>query len=866
MAGLRKYLLSVALLLSSLMGVAQGLPQLPVASEITVSYFPNGISCYLVANASRPGFADFALVQKGEPNEDSGRDALSELSHFDRILPYKYLASKGVGYRQRGYIETTKYYQAFRFDDVPVSDKTVCDSLCLMIFNIASLYPQTQAVIISGDIDSKALKDRMTALSMLTVPRKEKAQMPKYDFSPNGERTIVTSEAVVPSVAAFQVSFAAPRPPVTLMNTVQPLMNQLYADIFGTVLKEHAARIFRESGVSLLESGFQYRSAAESPAEERYTFVVRVPRNEIEAAIPVLARILADIDNNGITREEYEIAKRESLVELTRASYTPSTNSSYVERCMASYLYGANLAPEKTLKDFFDSRKLSGEKETQLFNSYVQSLVSKNHNVSVRYDTPYSELPKGKVAMLFDQAWDSYDFSLIHSPAPAVGTQAKSANTVQKAAKKDKVKLTFTSSEPITGGELWTFSNGMEVIYRREKGSGRFDYALMLRGGYASAGEINPGEGAFVSDLLAMSKIDGRTSREFYGYLRSNGIRMTPSVSLSDLRIVGSAPSDKMETVMDAIYSVARRREPDTMAFSRYLKEEPLRIDITRKRQAGLYEVMDSLLAPFYKYSTHKEIDNIEKDLPQRAERYFHKQFSHFNDGVLIIVGDIDKETLKSQLCSSLGSFPTGPALSVRPLINYPLRSGWSTYTVQASQSMVGSGEQSVNVAMSSFMPFSSNRYMAFRLALICVQKKIVQSLADAGMYAVVEGSYDIFPAEKINLYITVRPCQSAGLPTDIVPSDPVLALGDIRMSLSRIIAAELTDKELSSYKAVLASEMKSDSQNPEKMVENALIRYSLSKDLITGYDAKIKSVTAKQVKDILRTLDNGAKVEYIIY
>ena len=73
-------LAKVALLfIASLTASAQGLPALKMASEITVGELPNGISYYLVTNQTAKGYADFALVQKGQTSPVQAREAINFL-------------------------------------------------------------------------------------------------------------------------------------------------------------------------------------------------------------------------------------------------------------------------------------------------------------------------------------------------------------------------------------------------------------------------------------------------------------------------------------------------------------------------------------------------------------------------------------------------------------------------------------------------------------------------------------------------------------------------------------------------------------------------------------------------------------------
>ena len=150
---------------------AQGLPTLKKAPEITTGKLPNGVSYYLVTNPNNKGYADFALVQKGQRNIDAARSALVHLPHFTSPKPYEFLASKGIGYRRQGYVSYPKGATVFRFEDVPIFDSAASDSTLLLMFDLMGTCPGEQALVISGDIELKSLRDRMSVFSLSITPR-----------------------------------------------------------------------------------------------------------------------------------------------------------------------------------------------------------------------------------------------------------------------------------------------------------------------------------------------------------------------------------------------------------------------------------------------------------------------------------------------------------------------------------------------------------------------------------------------------------------------------------------------------------------------------------------------------------------------
>ncbi|MBR3075032.1 MAG: hypothetical protein IKH11_04665, partial [Bacteroidales bacterium] len=220
---------------------AQTLPELEKASEITTGSLPNGISYYLVKNSGTPGFADFALVQPLRNDRVGARENLVSLPHFFGRKPYRFLASNGVGYGERGYIQHFRNSTVFRFADVPVSGAEVCDSMLLMLFDLARASEYEQAIVVSGNIDVPGVIERIRILSM-TIPRRLSVEDSwAYGWKQQDKPIITTATSPVGSISVF---YRSPRTERELMNTIQPVMSRLLASELDIVLNHRLRAAF----------------------------------------------------------------------------------------------------------------------------------------------------------------------------------------------------------------------------------------------------------------------------------------------------------------------------------------------------------------------------------------------------------------------------------------------------------------------------------------------------------------------------------------------------------------------------------------------------------------------------------------------
>lgn len=837
---------------------AQSLPPLPKAAEIVTGELDNGISYYLINNSHAKGFADFALVQSGVPDVGAARRALAEAPHFRSRVPFRFLADSGIACTERGYISYLPESVRFDFRQVPVFRRSVSDSTLLLLMDIASTSRYKQAIVISGDIPVNETLDRMKVLSMVLDSRETYRSPEPYSWKPKDKAIVKLTGNHTSDIAAIHVIYSSERVARENMNTSIPLVMDMYAYQLGSILSRKIKEAFRNEGIPLADIRYSYQNSAKGPEDERYRLTVFTGCGYADRATALLASILGQTDNFGLSPEEVQEA-RDRMISNSLVKRGKLSNSEYVDKCVASWLYGASLAPESTMNNFVSDKRLSGEREVQLFNNYVSTLLDPEKNLVIRCDSPSPIADESVILNSFSKNWNS-----VKMPEKQA-FKASFSDTLKLYAPTQKVKLRSESPDPMTGGKLWTFQNGIKVLFKKTSTPGEFHYALMLRGGYSNVPGIKNGEGAFVGDMLALSSIAGVSGNDFFEILSANGIEMKNSVSLSDMRITGKAPRNKLDLTLRALLSVANLRQTDKDAFETYRKEEAMRIDMAALSPRDVNAQMDSIINKGNGYHSPKRISNLGKDLNERCEKYFKEQFGKVTDGILVLTGDLSEDDTKKELCRILGDFSVSKKFSPRPSSGIRTPSGTTTLMAESVTGTIGGRETGVNVMNSANIDFTPNSYMSFKIAALLVEKALAKVLAEYGTYAEVTEKVEILPSEKFSLFINCHPCYRDGVPENVEPEDPMIILGAVRRALDEVCRGNVTDAELAAFKDLLTHREDVALDDPDTYIGRILTRFSEGKDTISGYKSAIGSVTKESVKAVLKALDNGAKVEYVI-
>ncbi len=835
-----KSVLCIVSLGFSIMMPAQNLPALQKDGSVTTGNLTNGISYYLVTNPSMKGVADFALVRKGISDTLSARKELSSLPHFNKTIPYKFLSRKGIGCRPEGYVSYRDDATIFRFDDVPVFDQAAADTTLLMLFDLIAAKPCQHAIIIAGDINPAAIKERMNVFSLMVPSRNPGYKKKEYVWKP----AVEPEYSFIPSDrSSVTVEFRSPRTPDDQMNTIQPFISELFSNSLREIVSNRLREtlLFRDIPVESFD--VEYFGSADGAGDERFSVSAQTSRGQLMPASMAVASVLSEICSKGIGAEEYLVARNSVLNGFMKNQ----TNDALVLRCVSSYLYGADLASPATKASFFSSRNMSTKAETELFNGYALAVLSGMEAPKVSWTGSEEDYDGWFWPVLFGSVTDGV--SMLDKPLYKWPVTAKDTSAFWN--ERNKVKIKSVASEPVSGGEMWTFSNGMKVIYKNMPTGGRFSYSLMIKGGFSTVRNLPRGEGAFFSDMFGLCNIAGMSGSDFDKVLRANGVEMNCAVSTSDMRLYGSAASNRLLLTLKALLSAANLRKPSRSAF------EPWR----RAELASIKPAyLDSLMYQDYNYSSVKTPSGLTARTMDDASDFFDSQFIRANDGVLVIVGDLPAESVQKVLCQYLGGFRVSKSSSVRQFSPYKLRTGATTY------SRIGTPVE-INLALACAEPFTTENYMAFKVAGLALYRRLTGVMAGHGFSVRMADRFSVWPQEALELIFTCSPAPEAGLPYGVEggSDQPMVALVEARKVMENVLSKPVDAAELASCKSLLTNSYSTYLADPKNYVDAVLMRYSGGKDVLTGYNNRIGSVSADKVKEIFGALSEGMRIEYVV-
>jgi hypothetical protein len=828
---------------------AQGLPELAKAPEYNTGTLPNGITYYLVKNPNAPGFADFALVQPHRTDNAAPRQDLVDLPHFTGLKPYEFLASHSIRYDRNGYIRRMRDATCFRFSRVPVSQSEVSDSTLLMMFQLAGTWHYGQALVVSGDIDIAAIKERIRVLSMTVSQRESTDNTWQYSWRPQDKAEIVT---VTSPIGYVHLSYRSPRADRELMNTIQPVMSRILASEMDVVTGHRLRAAFEAAGIPLIDYRFRYVGSDATAGDETISISFQTDPGKLSEALSTAAGVLSTLDEEGVSLSETLFARGiVSGAHLREPGSFIMTNSMYLDKCIANYLYGANLASYETLRTSFTGKQIDANRERELLNRYISAVLAPQRNLHIAAGAP-AKPQRDSVAAAFAKGWEQGNSASPDIPEPS--------DTLKLYTPHRRVKLKNTATDAFTGGKMWTFSNGINVIFKKADTKGVFRYGFIVKGGLNEIPGLNGSEAAFASEVLPLCKVSGMSGEHFSDLLAMHGVSMNPELSLTDIRMSGAAPNTALSLVIKTMLSVACTSQADPDAYSRYRAEKVVRMVRDKYSEDGTRAILDSTMCPNYIYAAGSMPEIPGDDFAVRIAQYLQDKGGTMKNGLIVLIGDLDEAVTLRLLTRSLGDFKTGQQRAVRPRYDYPLRECWSTTFTTG-----GWRDRGVSVSLSAKQPFGADSYTRLQLACMVLESELSREMASKGVQFTVRAYADLLPAEKVSLYINCSPCAIvSGLPAGVKPVAPVDMLQSVRKVLNSLAVRDVDADELARCKTMLTDINRASETNLDQLLGATLDRASTGRDMRTGYKERIKAVKASELRALFAAL-SSTDCEFIV-
>ena len=154
---------------------------------------------------------------------------------------------------------------------------------------------------------------------------------------------------------------------------------------------------------------------------------------------------------------------------------------------------------------------------------------------------------------------------------------------------------------------------------------------------------------------------------------------------------------------------------------------------------------------------------------------------------------------------------------------------------------------------------------MATEVAVMMLEKRLAEAVADSEMFLDLSHESRIYPNERINLHISLNEISPEGFSSDVEQTENMDALSIVRSVLSEISESEISDEEMNVYKEQLKNRISHEMREPFYWLDVISRRHLAGKDFTSNYESRINALDASKVRDMLDAIAKGTRVEYIV-
>ena len=700
----------------------------------------------------------------------------------------------------------------FSQEDVRVAKEVAVDSMLLRMMRSvdADRIPADCAIVVCGDVNAGTM---MTKLKYMSLMVDSSSASPVSDPVWDGDSALKETVSMdsLSGLAAVRYEWQAPRTSRDKMNTTQAAIYEKTAKELGGVACRWIRRSLRKQDIPFADITFSQKPGEDFLSHEIFSFDVVVGRGDLERARNTVTSVLASLDSGGFCPNDLILAEREYMMSLqSSAEHAVISNSEYVQMCRNAFLYNRPLSSDRERLAFFSSKAISESSRRNMFSNIVSAMIE------------------------MDGVCDS---------TAIFASGVMLSDTLGFPGQSLKVKVRSSKKDTFSGGYQWTFANGFKVIYHKMASTDRkLYYSLSMNGGFGNISDLERGEAAYISDYMDLCWIAGMRAADFKDLLGLAGMTMDTKVRMFNTVLSGEVEDRNAPLMMKALLAAVNESHPDTSEMDYFSRCERLRISLSSAVDPRAK--IDSLMCPGYMYSSFKADGGLGDRTFKKAEDLFASLTSKMNDGVLVVIGDMDEDELKKLLQLYVGDFKIRSIAYRRPAVQYHPVSGWSSYCVEGEK-------DAAVVAVSAPLVMNTTNHFAAEMAAMLLESRIKKELGPKGVDVQLSFTRSLYPDERFGVMVEL---------TGDFSREDVSRLRGILSECQHGVSKE----DLDFCKQYLKNAYTLQMKNAGYWMRVVPLRHLEGKDFTTGFGAKIDAVSLEALKRVFQVLADGAGIEYV--
>ena len=517
-------------------------------------------------------------------------------------------------------------------------------------------HPGNQAVIVVGDVDVDRTEAKIREIFSI-IPKCENPQPKEHLTLPDNADPIVgiitDPETTNPSIEMVWKSEAMPE---TYNATVVGEMNDLLKVLVSLVMQERFADITSKPDSPYLSGSLSVSQLLYEDIDA-VDAMVALKEDAMMEGFKAFYTEVERMKRFGFGDDELQRAKDQILTIMENAvKQAPTRKNPEFVRPLISNFFDNDpyMEPEVELEVV---KQILAQVNAQVLSMLAAQMITDN-NLIVLYSGPEKE---GLATPTQEQILAAIAEVKASEIAPMEGEEIASEfldPSVLKGAKSKKAKTA------LYGSTQWMLGNGVKVIFlptQYKKDEILFD--LYKDGGMSLIPDADIA--SFDSNIISLFKsnsgVAGFSGTQVAKMLTGKSLTVNPYLNSLDHGIEGQATQKDLETALQLVYLFFTQPRFDQDEYDNGINQ--LNAVLPNLEGQPNYKLQKELYKALYNDSPRQQMisrEVVDAANLQTLEKYYRILFNDAAGATLVVVGDIDIDTLKPLLEKYIGSIPKG--------------------------------------------------------------------------------------------------------------------------------------------------------------------------------------------------------------
>ncbi|WP_104381032.1 pitrilysin family protein [Sphingobacterium sp. HMA12] len=508
--------------------------------------------------------------------------------------------------------------------------------------------PDLQALIIVGDIDPKAIEEKVNVLfSDMTMPKKV---LPRKEFRVdllNKNQFLTISDPELPYTVA-QILIKNEKEKVV---TVGDYRNELLKSIFNQMIAGRFSELMQQPNPPFMQAG---GSIGDFVANLNTFSLVVVPKpGELESGFKAMLTEFERIQKYGFTQTELDraLADMKKGNEMAYIERDKKKSDSYVNRYLNYFIDSepalSNEASYSLTKQLLPTLKLEE----------VNGLVKKYYT-DLNRDILIMGPEKEKTNLPTEQAVLGWVKAVEDTPVSAYEDRVSNLPLLSK----EPVKGTILSSKDIGAVQAkeLQLSNGVKVILKpTDFKNDEIQIMAYSPGGTSLYSDADYFSASNASSLVDASGVGQMSNVELTKYLAGKEVSISPYISERYEGISGSTDKEGLKNAFELIYGYFTEPRLDNDVFQSTMTRAKGSLENRLSDPNNVFS--DKVKEVLYGNNVRRQnptVETLTKIDPNRALAIYKERFADASDFVFTIVGSFDENQIKPYIETYLASLP----------------------------------------------------------------------------------------------------------------------------------------------------------------------------------------------------------------